>query len=47
MVDELDQLAHAQRWTMSRSAIGDLVRVVRARADAEPRAPTSLSRPDA
>jgi serine/threonine protein kinase len=45
MVDELDQLAHAQRWTMSRSAIGDLVRVVRARADAEPQTPTS--RPDA
>lgn len=41
MVDELDQLAHAKRWTMSRSAIGDLVRVVRARADAEPQTPVS------
>ena len=47
MVDELDQLAHAQRWTMSRSAIGDLVRVARARADAEPQTPTPLSRPSA
>ena len=47
MVDELDQLAHAQRWTMSRSAIGDLVRVVRARADAEPQTPTPPSRPSA
>jgi eukaryotic-like serine/threonine-protein kinase len=41
MVDELDQLAHAKRWTMSRSAIGDLVRVVRARADVEPHTPVS------
>jgi eukaryotic-like serine/threonine-protein kinase len=41
MVDELDQLAQAKRWTMSRSAIGDLVRVVRARADAEPHTPVS------
>jgi serine/threonine protein kinase len=45
MVDELDQLAHAKRWTMSRSAIGDLVRVVRARGDAEPQ--TNVSRPSA
>ena len=45
LVDELDQLAHAKRWTMSRSAIGDLVRVVRARADAEPQTP--VSRPSA
>ncbi|MEO8553509.1 MAG: serine/threonine-protein kinase [Kofleriaceae bacterium] len=32
LVDELDQLAHAKRWAMSRTALGDLVRVVRARA---------------
>ena len=41
LVDELDQLAHAKRWTMSRSAIGDLVGVVRARAVAEPLATTT------
>ena len=32
LVDELDQLAAARRWSLSRQAIGDLVRVVRARA---------------
>jgi len=36
LVDELDQLAHAKRWTMSRGPIGDLVRVIRARVAAEP-----------
>lgn len=37
LVEELDQLAAARRWSLSRQAIGDLVRVVRARA-AEPAA---------
>ena len=36
LVDELDQLAHAKRWTMSRGPIGDLVRVIRARVAADP-----------
>jgi serine/threonine-protein kinase len=43
LVDELDQLAHAKRWTMSRSAIGDLVRVVRARSVADPLSQTPPS----
>ena len=41
MVDELDQLAQAQRWTMSRAAIGNLVRVVRARVNSGPQTPVS------
>lgn len=36
LVDDLDQLAHAHRWSSSRAAIGDLVRVIRERAAAEP-----------
>jgi serine/threonine protein kinase len=40
MVDELDQLAQTRHWTMSRSSIGDLVRVIRERADANPTAPS-------
>lgn len=35
LVDDLDQLAHAHRWSSSRAAIGDLVRVIRERAAAE------------
>lgn len=38
LVDELDQLGHAKRWSFSRAAIGDLVRVVQGRAASEPRA---------
>lgn len=36
LVDDLDQLAHAHRWSSSRAAVGDLVRVIRERAAAEP-----------
>ena len=36
LVDDLDQLAEARRWSLSRSALGDLVRVVQERANAEP-----------
>jgi len=32
LVVDLDELARAKRWTTSRSAIGDLVRVIRSRA---------------
>lgn len=32
MVDDLDQLAHAHRWSSSRAAVGGLVRVLRERA---------------
>jgi serine/threonine protein kinase len=32
LVADLDELAHARRWATSRGAIGDLVRVIRARA---------------
>ncbi|MFT3698135.1 MAG: serine/threonine-protein kinase [Kofleriaceae bacterium] len=39
MVEDLDALARAKRWTLSAAALGDLVRVVRARADAEPVTP--------
>ena len=42
LVDELDQLAHARHWTMSRSSIGDLVRVIRERADADPITPSAV-----
>ena len=42
LVDELDQLSQAKRWAMSRTALGDLVRVVRARADADPRTPPGV-----
>jgi eukaryotic-like serine/threonine-protein kinase len=31
MVEDLDQLAHAQRWTLSRHGIGELVEVIRTR----------------
>jgi serine/threonine-protein kinase len=36
LVDELDQLAQAKRWTMSRGPIGELVRVIRTRVAADP-----------
>ena len=32
MVDDLDQLAHAHRWSSSRAAVGGLVQVIRERA---------------
>jgi serine/threonine protein kinase len=34
MVDDLDALAHARKWSFSRQAIGDLVRVIQSRAKA-------------
>ncbi|MDB4954208.1 MAG: hypothetical protein JWO36_1777 [Myxococcales bacterium] len=40
LVDELDQLALARRWNMSRAAIGDLVRTVKLRAETDPGTPT-------
>ncbi len=43
LVDELDQLAHARRWTMSRAAIGELVRVIRSRATDAPAAQETRS----
>ncbi|HEY0251325.1 MAG TPA: serine/threonine-protein kinase [Kofleriaceae bacterium] len=43
MVDELDQLSRTKQWMLSSTAIGDLVRVIRTRADAEPPAPASGS----
>ena len=36
LVDELDQLAHARHWALSRHAIGELVGVAKLRAAAEP-----------
>ena len=39
-VDDLDQLAHAQRWNMSNAAIGDLVRVIKKRAELDPQTPS-------
>ena len=39
MVADLDELAHARRWSFSRAAIGELVRVVRSRAALEPHTP--------
>jgi len=45
LVDDLDQLAHAKRWTLSRTPIGDLVRVVRERVAAEPLGPTPHNLP--
>src|SRR5262249_12227990 len=32
IVDDLDALAHARRWSMSRAAIGELARVIQERA---------------
>lgn len=40
LVDELDALAHERKWSFSRAAIGDLVRVVQARAATEPVTPS-------
>jgi serine/threonine-protein kinase len=39
LVEDLDHLAHARKWSFSRAAIGELVRVVRSRAAAEPHTP--------
>jgi len=36
MVEDLDRLAHDRKWSYSSAAIGDLVRVIRVRAAAEP-----------
>jgi serine/threonine-protein kinase len=41
MVEDLDRLAHARKWSFSRQAIGELVRVIRARAAIEPVTPPS------
>ncbi|MEO6775178.1 MAG: serine/threonine-protein kinase [Kofleriaceae bacterium] len=43
LVDDLDQLARAQRWALSRGPIGELVRVIRVRAAAEPSGSTTPS----
>jgi serine/threonine-protein kinase len=32
LVDELDQLAHARKWSMSKQAIGDIVKLAKSRA---------------
>jgi serine/threonine-protein kinase len=40
LVDDLDQLAHVRRWSMSRTAIGDLVRVIKVRTELDPKTPT-------
>ncbi len=36
LVDDLDELAAVRRWSLSRAALGDLVRVIQARAAADP-----------
>jgi len=41
LVDDLDRLAAAQRWTLARSAVGELVEVIRGRAAAAPGAVAS------
>jgi eukaryotic-like serine/threonine-protein kinase len=44
LVDELDQLAHARHWNLSRHAIGDLVKLAKSRVQAEPPTPPGLPR---
>ena len=44
LVDDLDSLAHVRRWSMSRTSIGDLVRVIKARSQSDPETPTPVSR---
>jgi serine/threonine protein kinase len=40
LVDELDRLAHARHWSMSKQSIGELVRLVKSRAAADDAAAT-------
>jgi serine/threonine-protein kinase len=42
LVDDLDQLAHARKWSMSRAALGELVRVVKQRAARDTDAATPI-----
>jgi eukaryotic-like serine/threonine-protein kinase len=42
LVDDLDQLAHARKWSMARAALGELVRVIKQRAEHDPDAATPL-----
>jgi eukaryotic-like serine/threonine-protein kinase len=46
LVDDLDQLAHARKWSMSRASLGELVRVVKDRSarDTDPVTPISGAR---
>jgi eukaryotic-like serine/threonine-protein kinase len=40
LVDDLDALAHARKWSLSRAAIGELVRVIKGRVEMDGLTPT-------
>ncbi len=44
LVDDLDELAHRRKWSLSRAAIGDLVRVIKTRAESTPTSETPVPR---